>query len=406
MSSPATPSPAPGLGFKLLLVTFVAMGPISTDLYLPALPAIALDLDSSAERVQLTLGIFILGFAVAQLIYGPLADRFGRRPVIFGGLAVYCAATVLCLFAPTIEVLLLGRLLQAVGGCAGPVIGRAIVRDRFAPKEAAAVIGYLASAMALAPMIAPLFGGYLTVWFGWRATFAALLLYGLGVTLAIALALPETRPMSLRPPSGRELVTNYGTLLRDPLFMGFTFTVGGAFAALFTWITNSSFVLIDHYGVAPERFGWYFAAVAGSYALGAFTAARLGRRLGLLSTLATGLGIALVAAFAMALLSLAGELSALRLNGCFALLFFACGFVIPTGTAGAIMPFPHIAGTASALMGFLQMGTGVVANVLSGVFFTGGPEPAVLLVLASTLGAIACFGFGVVRQRQRLAEGA
>ncbi|MFW5679939.1 MAG: multidrug effflux MFS transporter [Pseudomonadota bacterium] len=391
MSSNPDRPPATGLGFKLLLVTFVAMGPVSTDLYLPALPAIAAGLETSSERVQFTLGIFILGFAFAQLIYGPLADRFGRRPVIFAGLALYCAATVLCLVAWSIEVLLVGRLLQAVGGCAGPVIGRAIVRDRFAPREAAAVIGYLASAMALAPMLAPFLGGWLAVGFGWRATFAALLAYGLGVTLAIALALPETRPRGVRPPTRRELVTNYAGLLRDPLFVGFTFTTGAMFAALFTWITNSSFVLIDLYAVRPEAFGWYFAACAGSYVVGAFTGARTAKRFGIVLTLATGIVLANLAALLLAGLAIGDLLDARRLTGGFALLFFAAGFVIPQGTAGAIMPFPHIAGTASALMGFLQMLTGVLANLLSGVLFTGGPGPAVALAAVSTVGAALVF---------------
>jgi DHA1 family bicyclomycin/chloramphenicol resistance-like MFS transporter len=340
--------------------------------------------------VQLTLGVFILGFAIAQLVYGPLADRFGRRPVIFWGLALYTAATVLCIVAPTIEVLLLGRLLQALGGCAGPVIGRAIVRDSFEPREAAAVIGYLASAMALAPMVAPLLGGYLTAWLGWRATFAALLVYGVVLTAAIALLLPETRPPGARPPTRSELVTNYGRLLRDPLFMGFTFTVGASFAAIFTWITNASFVLIDHYGVEPELFGWYFAAVAGAYAVGAFTGARLGRRQGIVRTVRTGLFLTAAAALLLLALYLTSTLTALTLNGAIALLFFACAFVTPQGTAGAIMPFPHLAGTASALMGFLQMSQGVAANLLSGLFFTGGPGPAIALVAAgAALGLLA-----------------
>ena len=404
MSSRVTQPATSGLGFKLLLVTFVAMGPISTDLYLPALPAIAADLATPAERVQLTLGLFILGFAVAQLIYGPLADRFGRRPVIFAGLGLYSAATVLCMLAPTIEVLLAGRLLQAIGGCAGPVIGRAIVRDRFEPREAAAVIGYLASAMALAPMVAPFFGGYLTVWFGWRATFAALLVYGLGVTLAIATALPETRPAHVRPPTGRELVTNYGLLLRQPLFMGFTLTVGGTFAAIFTWISNASFVLIDHYGVAVDTFGLYFALVAGSYAVGALLGARLGRRLGIVATLGVGLGLMAVAALGLAVGVVTGSLGAASLNAGFAALFFACAFVTPQGTAGAIMPFPHMAGTASALMGFLQMSMGVAANVLSGVFFTGGPGPAVVLVVAATTLALLAYLLLVRPRRASVAD--
>lgn len=392
-----------GLAFRLLLVSLVAVGPISTDLYLPALPAIAADLGTGPERAQLTLGVFIAGFAVAQLVCGPLADRFGRRPVLLAGMALYAVATLVCLVAPSIEVLLAARFVQALGGCAGPVIGRAIVRDSFPPREAAAVMGYLASAMALGPMVAPFLGGYLTAWFGWRATFAALLVFGLVVTVAIALRLVETRPRDVRPPRGSELLTNYGLLLRDPLFLGFTLAGGGAFAALFTWISTSSFLLIDLYGVTPEGFGWFFAQVAGAYVLGAYAGARASRRLGIVWTMAAGLALGVVAVLVAILAAVTVGHGAWSLNGCMALLFFAAAFLIPPGTAGAVMPFPHMAGTASALFGFLQMSLGVVANALAGLFFTGTAAPTLALLLASMVLAVLAFVGLVVPRRANVA---
>src|SRR5574340_191554 len=168
----------------VLLATLVALGPISTDLYLPALPALATYFGSDVSRVQLTLSVFLAGFAVAQIVYGPLSDRFGRRPVMLAGLTIYLLASVACAFAVSIDGLIAARFLQALGACAGPVLGRAIVRDVYGPVEAARVLAYISGAMAIAPMLGPMLGGWLTVLFGWRANFAALSIFSAAQLLA------------------------------------------------------------------------------------------------------------------------------------------------------------------------------------------------------------------------------
>jgi len=172
-----------GLAVTALLTALVALGPISTDLYLPSLPGLARDFGVAAADVQLTLSVFLIGLAVAQLIHGPLSDRFGRRPVLLTGLAIYVVASVACLLAPTIEVLIAVRFVQAVGACVGPVLARAIVRDVHGREGATRILAYMSAAMALAPAIGPIVGGFVEVWLGWRVNFLLLVAYGLGGTI-------------------------------------------------------------------------------------------------------------------------------------------------------------------------------------------------------------------------------
>lgn len=391
LTAPCAPL-RPGPGFRLMLICFVGIGPVSTDLYLPALPLIAQDLGTGPEMVQATLGVFVGGFAVAQLLYGPLADRFGRRPVIFGALLLYCAATLACALAPSIESLLVARFVQALGGCAGPVVGRAIVRDLFQPREAAAMLGYLASAMALAPMLAPFLGGYLAGWFGWEATFLALLVFGVAITLAVWRALPETKPAGTVAIGLGGLFFQYGRLLQDRLFLGCSLAAGAGFGMLFTWISNSSFLLIDYYGQPVEGFAWFFAVCAGAFVLGALTAARMGKRYGIAAVLRTSMTGIVLGSTLLAGLWAADTLTAWRVTLCFAVIFALTGGIIPTGTAGALVPYPMMAGTASALAGALTMSMGVIANVLSALILTDGPGSTVwVAVMFATIGFAAVF---------------
>jgi MFS transporter, DHA1 family, multidrug resistance protein len=384
----------------VLLTLLVAMGPVSTDLYLPSLPGIAADLGASEAAVQLTIGLFVAGFAATQLVYGPLSDRFGRRPVLLGGIALYTVATVACALAPTIGLLLAARFVQAVGACAGPVIGRAIVRDLYEPREAGRMFGYMASAMALGPLLGPFAGGYLELWFGWRACFVALVLYGGLLLLALALrleeSLPERVPDALRPLA---LARNAAGLLRDRTFLGYALCVAFAYGALFTWISNASFVVIDLFGVTPERFGWAFAVTALGFIAGAYTGGRTGGRLGPTRTVTVGLAICVTGGTVMAAAGWLGFAGLGVVLAGMTLTFAGCGFVLPQGTAAALAPFAYLAGTASAVVGFIQMTTGVAVNGLSGLFYDGTALPMVTLNAACALAAVLAFVLLVVRRR-------
>lgn len=392
------------LPVAVLLTALVAFGPISTDMYLPSLPDMTRAFDTSVSQVQLTLSVFIAGFAFGMLLYGPLSDRFGRRPVLIGGVALYMLASIACLFAPTIEALIGARFVQAIGACAGPVLARAVVRDVYSREEGARMLSYMASAMALAPAVGPILGGWLHAVFGWRSNFGALAIFGMLVLTAVWWMLRETNarrdPQALKP---ARLVRNYVSLFGSRLFMGYTLTVGFAFAGLFSFISGSSFVVIDVLGVAPSNFGYVFAAVVVGYMTGAFSSARLTMRLGIERVLLIGTALATAAGGIVAVLALSGIQEVAAIVAPMVVYFFAAALIIPNGTAGAIGPFPSKAGTVSALLGFLQMGLGASAGGMVGLFHNGTTMPMAVIIAIMATASLAAYAF-IVRGAQEVPE--
>lgn len=386
-ADPSPPVPPP----LLLLVALVACGPMSTDLYLPSLPSLTRVFATDVSQVQLTLSVFIAGFAVAQLILGPLSDRYGRRPVLLAGFVLFFLASLACMLAQSIDQLIAGRFLQALGGCAGPVIGRAIVRDVYPREQAARVLSTMASTMALAPAVAPFLGGALEAAFGWRGNFAVLVLFSLTLLMIAWRLLAETNRhrdrLALSPLRMAEV---YGFLLRDRSFRGATATLSFAFAAMFSFISGSSFVVIDVLGVAPQNFGFCFVFVVGGYALGSFAAARLTHRLGMARIVGLGAWIGLAAGAAMAALAVAGLQTVAAVIGPVTLLFFSTGLVLSNCTAAALAPHPGVAGSASALLGFIQMAAGASAGWLVGRLHNGTTLPMAAVMAVMMAGAVLC----------------
>src|SRR5512132_1929164 len=233
-SGPLSPRAHPeSLPVGALLTALVALGQISTSIYIPSMPSIVVDLATTPDWVNLTLSGFLLGFALCQMIFGPISDRFGRRPVLFVGLGSYLASSLLCTLAPGIGVLIAGRVLQGMAACAGPVLGRAIVRDVYGPTRTAAAMAYIGAALAISPAMAPIIGGYLQVWFGWRAAFVFLTAVGVLIFVATWLLLDETNPRDRRPESDApNLLSACETLLRDRRYLGYTLVVAFVFAGL------------------------------------------------------------------------------------------------------------------------------------------------------------------------------
>ncbi|MEQ8355602.1 MAG: multidrug effflux MFS transporter [Kiloniellaceae bacterium] len=358
---------AESLMVSILLTAMVALGPISTDLYLPSLPAIGAGFGVSAAEVQLTLSVFLAGFAFSQLVYGPLSDRFGRRPVILGGLALYLAATAACALASDIELLILARFLQAVGACVGPVLGRAVVRDIYGRDRAARMLSYMGMAMALAPAFGPILGGFLEIWFGWRANFVALAAFA-AVTLAGALLiLPETNqrknPDATRP--GR-LLGAYVSLLGHRSYLGYVLVVACAYSGIFSFISGSSFVLIGLLGLSPEVYGFCFAAIVVGYMAGAFLSGRLTTRAGLERMVQLGTAVQVFGGLAGLGIFLLGVVTVAGIVLPVAVFMAGTGIVMPNAQAGAIGPFPRMAGSASALLGFFQMGLAALVGIAVG----------------------------------------
>lgn len=380
---------APSFGLALLLTTLVALGPLSTDLYLPALPGLTQIFATDVARVQLTLSVFLAGFAVAQLFYGPLSDRYGRRPVMLVGLGVYLLSSVACMLAPSIDTLIAARFFQALGACAGPVLGRAIVRDVYGPLQAARVLAYISGAMAIAPMIGPFIGGWLTVWFGWRANFAALALFSAVQTVVVFNMLRESNahrdPAATQP---RRILENFRILLASRRYLGYLLCVSFTYAALFSFISGSSFVLIDLHGLSPQWFGASFGVVVTGYICGTLITARFTLRLGPPRMVWMGALLGAGAGTLMVMLAL------FEVRSVWAILLpmfgytAATGLVMPNAQGGALAPYPKMAGVASALMGFVQMALAAAVGIVVGHIYDGTAIPMT--------GAIALCGWAVL----------
>ncbi len=377
---------AESLIVSVLLTAMVALGPISTDLYLPSLPAIGRDFGVANAEVQLTLSVFLAGFAFSQLAYGPLSDRFGRRPVILGGLALYLLATLVCAFAAAIEVLILARFFQAVGACVGPVLGRAVVRDIYGRERAARMLSYMGMAMALAPAFGPILGGFLEVWFGWRANFAVLGIFATATLAAALVTLPETNqwksPDATRP---GHILGNYRSLLRHRSYLGYVIITACTYSGIFSFISGSSFVLIGLLGLTPDVYGFCFAAIVVGYMIGTFFSGRLTVKLGLERMVQLGTAVQVVGGFAGVALYLAGIVTVPSIVGPVMVFMAGTGLAMPNSQAGAIGPFPQMAGSASALLGFFQMGLAALVGIAVG---HGSGESAFAMMAAIALVAL------------------
>jgi MFS transporter, DHA1 family, multidrug resistance protein len=366
----------------------VAIGSLSIDMALPSLPATAQALGAQPATVQLTVTLFLAAFALAQLIHGPLSDRIGRRRVLLGGLVVYVAGGLACWAAPSARLLVLARVLQALGAGSGPVIGRAVIRDLYEPARAARVLGYMGTAMALTPILAPIVGGVLHVAFGWRAVYLALATCG-AVFLGIAtLLVPETNrrrdPDALRP---GHLATNAADLLGDRGFLGYVLVVALMFGGQFAFISGSAFVLIEVLAVPPDVYGLCFGLVAFGIMTGSFLAARLAGRMGIDRLIAASTGLGAIAGCLMAALAWSGVFTVSAVIGPMYVFAVGLGVVLPTAIAGAIGPFPRTAGLASAVLGFLQLTAAAAYGTVVGRFYDGTPVPMAMAIAVAGLAA-------------------
>jgi len=396
--TPSKPSLQPSSGLALLIISIVALGPLSTDLYLPSWPTMAKFFATDAARVQLTLSVYLAGFAVAQIFYGSLSDRFGRKPVLLFGLTVYLLASLACVFAPTINSLIVGRFFQAVGACAGPVLGRAIVRDVYDPLDAARVLAYISGAMAIAPMVGPILGGWLTVFFGWQANFVFLSLYAglLVVTMMLMLAESNTHrdPLATQP---MRMIANFRSLLSSRHYLGYLLCFSFAYAALFSFISGSSFVLIDQYGLSPQWYGASFGFVVIGYILGTFITTKWTAKLGIPRMVFLGALLASASGLLMLLLVI------LQVNSLWAILLpmflylVSAGLVMPNCMAGALAPYAKMAGAASALLGFVQMGAASIVGIIVAQAYSGSAVPMVVSIALCSSGVLVSYVFLVRR---------
>jgi MFS transporter, DHA1 family, multidrug resistance protein len=372
----------------LILGALTAFGPLSIDMYLPSFQAIARDLTASPAQVQLTLAVFFVALGIGQAFYGPLSDRYGRRRPLCFGLGLYVLASAGCALARSIEALVAWRFAQALGGCAGMVIARAIVRDRFDEREAARFFSLLMLVTGLAPILGPSIGGQILVFFSWRVIFWTLAAFALCCFAAVMFLLPESLPAERRAPLGMGTALHaYGRLLRDRAFMRYALSGALVISGMFTYIFGSPFVFMQIYGVRPERFGWIFGAIA----LGLISASQLNRvllsRVAGARILAGALVVTATAGVILLVMAWTGWRGLPGLLGPLFVYIASLGFVLPNVIATALGPQGRNAGTASALLGTLQFGAGATVGMLLGALGDGTAVPMAGLIAACGLSA-------------------
>ncbi len=383
------------ISLVLVLGSLTALGPFSIDMYLPGFTGIAVDLNTSVSNVSLTLSSYFIGISAGQLLYGPLLDRFGRKKPLYIGLLVYILASLACYFVTSIDYFIGLRFIQAVGSCAASVAAMTMVRDLFPVKEIPKVFAKLMLILGLSPMLAPTLGGYITADFGWHMVFLVLTFMGIAVLLASKFLLPsDYKPdttLSLKP---KPIIRNFLLVLKQPQFYTYAFTGGIAFSGLFTYVASSPVIFMDIFEVEEKVYGWIFAFLSisfigtsqlNSYLLRKYTSEQLigiGLKLQVLVSVIFAVGI---------------YFDFFNLYGVIAMLFLflgCLGFCNPNTTALSLAPFEKNAGSASAVMGAIQMGLGALASVAVGVFVTDSILPVTMIFIGSSLLALVILNIG------------
>ena len=376
-------------GTALVLGLLSAIGPFAIDMYLPALPSIGQSLGASMGAVQASLMAFFVALGIGQIIYGPVSDMLGRKSPLYFGLALFSLASVGCAVAPDIHTLVVLRFIQGLGACAGMVVPRAVVRDLHTGHDAARLMSLLMLVFSVSPILAPLAGSMLIETVGWRSVFWAVTVAGVLGMVLLFTSLPETRLAQDRADSNvGSALKAYGLLLRDRHFLGVVLIGAFGISSFFAYLANSSFVLIDHYGLSPRQYSLAFAANAASFiGVSQFTG-KLSARFGLVRLVK----FAVVGyASTMALVLLCNLAGVDRLDLMLGMLFVGYGFlglVVPTTAVLALDAHGAIAGTASALMGTLQFVTGAIVMALTGVFVDGTARPMVAGIAGSAIVAL------------------
>jgi DHA1 family bicyclomycin/chloramphenicol resistance-like MFS transporter len=376
-----------------LLAFLTSFGPISVDLYLPSLPEVGRALAAPEPQVQLTISLYLVGYAIGQMVYGPVSDRFGRKPVIMTAVLIYCAGTVICLAAHAIDGLIVGRIVQAIGASGALIVTRAVVRDLYEGARAGHQLSTMGMIMGFAPIVAPLIGGVLLTLSGWRAGFVFQLVVGALACVLVWRYLAETHRPSVTVLG--VIARNYRAVAVNPVFLANMVIGSLAYSGLFAWIAGSPFVLQELRGLSPLEFSICYAASCAGYMVGGAVATRLVLRIGLDKT--AGLGTAALAlAGAASLASVAVDTALpITLTASMALCLCGMGLVLPQVTAGALTPFPHSAGTASSLMGFAQLCSGALMSIIVGNTFGTTAWPMAIGVAAA--GGLALILWAVTR---------
>ncbi len=375
MTDTSTRSPPPPS--ILVLAAVSGLAPLALNIVVPSIPGLVVDFNSDYATAQLVVTTFIIAMALGQLVIGTLSDALGRRPVLLAGIGIYIVGSVLCALAPSIELLVAGRIVEAVGGVAGIVLARAIIRDVYSRDQSASALGYVTMVMVVAPMLAPAAGGVLDDQVGWRAAFW--LMAGIGVALFIlAFArLNETNLSERRRPRFDALVGSFSILLGLRAFVAFTCTMAFASATFFTFLGAAPYVAINLMGNTPTEYGLAFVSISLAFMSGNFTSARLAPRIGTMPLILTGAFVCMLGVFVMSWFIFLGPLTSVTLFGSMMIVTFSNGVLMPATIASAVSVRPDLAGAASGLAGSIQFGVAGVATYVVALMADGTAEPMV-----------------------------
>jgi DHA1 family bicyclomycin/chloramphenicol resistance-like MFS transporter len=371
-----------------LLIAMAGMSSLSLNILVPAMPGLATKLATDPARVQLTVSLYLMGLAAAQLVFGPLSDRFGRRPVVLAGLALATVASTAAIFAASIATLVIARVAQSLGASTGQTIGRAIIRDLYDRQHAASMIGLVTSVVVLMPMVAPLIGGILDTLFGWEAIFAFTAAVSFAVCAWAMLDLPETRNLSLGPNSERHFRADLAALAASPRFFGYALCAGLGSAPFFSFLGAAPHVVVSMLGRTSAEYGLWFFVPSIGFMAGNFAVSRLTARFGIDALI--WWGIALTIAGCLLNVSVYVALPGWEMATIFLpqiVIGFGNGLLLPTSIAGAVSIRPQVAGTASGVTGFVQMGIAAVAAQLGGHVIAHAADALPMLLLMLIFGA-------------------
>lgn len=386
-----TPSDRFGRGMILLLAAASALGPVAMQIMLPAIPIIRENFDVSTGTAQLTLSLSMLSIAIATLIYGPLSDRFGRRPVMLTGIAITALGSLLCIMESSIEWLIAGRIVQAAGGAVGLVLARAIVRDVYDARDSASIIATLVMVMVVMPMISPLVGGELMIRYDWHAIFYLLAAISALMLLAMYLWLPETLTTQLPFTGVLNTLKTFLSLFRSRVFSAYAFSTAFISVSFFSFISAAPEVMVSVLKRPPEEYGYYFVMIPAAFMTGNFLASRLSARMGIHRMVTMGSVLGVSGVLIAIVLQLLGFHHPLALFVPVAAATLGNGISLPNAQAGAINEFPNMAGSASGLTGFLQMALSALAAQLVALLFNGTVYPMLLLMLLASVISLAAF---------------
>lgn len=379
----------------LILGSLTALGPFSIDMYLPGFSGIAKDLHTTAAKVSMSLSSYFIGISAGQLLYGPLLDRFGRKKPLFVGLMVYIAASLGCVYVADIDSFIILRFIQAIGSCAATVASVAMVRDLFPVKDIPKVFSLLMLVLGLSPMLAPTIGGYVTEDYGWHTVFLILMCMGIAILIASQIGLPNSyKPdtsISLKP---KPIISNFLKVLKEPQFFTYAFTGSIAFSGLFTYVAASPIIFMDIYHVDAKTYGWIFAFMSVSFIGSSQLNSVLLKKFSSEQMIFAALILQSIISIVFLILSLNGLLG-LYETIAMLFLFLGCLGISNPNTAGLTMaPFAKNAGSASALMGAIQLGLGALASFAVGIFVKDSVAPMVFIMTSTTIIAFIVLNIG------------